>query len=980
MKKQKCLPAVKFLILLLAIFTASFCKPLFVYADKIDGLVLIINSYHRGYSWTDDQTEGILSSLKEKYPDKNISVEYMDWKRYPTKEQLQNFYSSLKLKYLNEHIDLLITTDDAALEFALENRKELFSDAPIVFSGINEDGLTALTKGHENITGVIENIDVRGTVSTALQINPALKKIYLIYDNTESGKSTALLSIKTITELNKDIEVIPLNNHTQEEIFETLSKQEENSITLITTYSTDIANKSVDNEYFTRQLSQRSPIPIYHIYEFSSDDGVVGGSMVSASQYGADAGKLAIEILEGKKASDLPIIAKENSQLIFNYLQLKRFNIPMKQLPNNSRILNNPYAFFETYASLITYTIIAFLVLLSSVAILLYYLDKTRKMKKQLEQSHGELTELYKNLSDADSELKRQYEIICTSQEELKESEQRYKTILDATNDGLWDWDLLTDKIYFSDKWFEIMGYDRKSYKHTEEQWLSLVHPNDREKIKTTRKLYLNREIDSYECDYRIKARDGSYRWLHTRGQAIFNDAGVPVRMIGSHTDVTNTKQYQRVLKHLAYHDQLTDLYNRTYFNEVFSAELKDVNTNVSLQAMLFIDTDNFKLINDTLGHSFGDKVLIEVANRLSSVANSSCTLFRLGGDEFIFYVKQAESRGEIENYARNIINVFSSPLIIEENTINITVSIGISLFPQDGTTLDSLLKCADMAMYKSKEKGKNGYSFFNSTIKDAVITRVVIEKQLKNALEKKEFLLYYQPQIDIRTNEIYGFEALVRWKNEKLGLVPPLQFIGIAEETRFIVPLGEWILESACRFAADLNRRLNSQYRISINISVIQILQENFCQMIMDIIERYKLPNHLLELEITESVIMESPDMIIEKLQFLNGKGIRIALDDFGTGYSSLGYLRNLPINTLKIDKMFIDDIIGDTTKSIITDSIIDLGHKIGVTIVSEGVETQEQLHYLKNNNCDIIQGYYYSKPLPEDQLDNFIEKHKIK
>jgi diguanylate cyclase (GGDEF)-like protein/PAS domain S-box-containing protein len=977
MKEGQYPPAFKSLTFLLLILAASFCKPLFVYADHIDGQVLIINSYHRGFTWTDEQTEGIITTLKEKYPDKNISVEYMDWKRYPSKERLRIFYSSLKQKYLNEPIDLILTTDDAALEFTLENQKELFSNAAVVFSGINQDGAATLAKGHEDVTGVIETIDVKGTVSAALQINPSLKKIYLIYDNTESGKSTGLLSMKTIKELQKNIEVVPLNDFTQEDIIKNLSKQEENSITLITTYSMDIANKAVDNEYFTRQLSQKSPIPIYHIYEFSSDDGVVGGSMVSGSQFGAQAGKLGIKILEGERTTNLPVVSLETFKLIFDYKQLKRFNIPLSALPKNSYLLNNPYEFLETYRALVIHILVAFTILLTSVAVLLFYLQKTRKMKKELEHNHDELIHLYKELSVADSELKSQYEIIYTSQEELRESEQRYKTILDATNDGLWDWDFLTNKIYFSDKWYEIMGYDKESYKHTENQWLSLVHPNDREKVTKTRELYLRRELDSYECDYRIKAKDGSYRWVHTRGLAIFNSAGGPIRMIGSHTDITNTKQYQRVLKHLAYHDPLTDLYNRTYFNEIFSAELKNVNPSGCLQAMLFIDTDNFKLINDTLGHSFGDKVIAEVSKRLCSVANADCILFRLGGDEFIFYIKKAENRQKIEAYALNIINSFRAPITIEENTINITVSIGISLFPQDGTTIDSLLKCADMAMYKSKEKGKNRFNFFNSTIKDAVNTRVNIEKQFKNALEKKEFILYYQPQIDIRTNEIYGFEALVRWQNEKLGLVPPLSFISIAEETGFIIPLGEWILESACSFAVELNRRMNSQYKISINISVIQILQDNFCQMIMNIIDKTKLTPHLLELEITESIIMESPDLVIEKLQFLKEKGISIALDDFGTGYSSLGYLRNLPINTLKIDKMFIDDIIGDTTKSIITDSIIDLGHKIGVTIVSEGVETEEQLHYLKNNNCDIIQGYFYSKPVPGEQLDSFIKNH---
>jgi EAL domain-containing protein (putative c-di-GMP-specific phosphodiesterase class I) len=278
------------------------------------------------------------------------------------------------------------------------------------------------------------------------------------------------------------------------------------------------------------------------------------------------------------------------------------------------------------------------------------------------------------------------------------------------------------------------------------------------------------------------------------------------------------------------------------------------------------------------------------------------------------------------------------------------------------------------MAMYKVKQKGKNGYCFFNTLIKEEIQARVNIERHLKKALDNDEFILHYQPQIDVETKNIIGFESLVRWLSPDMGLVPPLKFIHIAEETGFIVPLGEWILRTSCQFCKNINRERNTNYKISVNISVMQLLQDNFNDMVERALKDTGLSANLLELEITESIIMESPELIVGKLKQLRQKGISVALDDFGTGYSSLAYLKNIPITTLKIDKLFIDDISSDDSNTTLTDSIISLGHKIGLTIVAEGVETTDQLKYLENNKCDMIQGYLFSKPLPPEDISKLL------
>lgn len=295
-------------------------------------------------------------------------------------------------------------------------------------------------------------------------------------------------------------------------------------------------------------------------------------------------------------------------------------------------------------------------------------------------------------------------------------------------------------------------------------------------------------------------------------------------------------------------------------------------------------------------------------------------------------------------------------------------------MFPEDGQDLDTLLRNADMAMYKVKEKGKKGYRFFHNLFKEEFLERIHIENYFKKALDEQEFQLFYQPQINVNADSIDGFEALIRWDSPELGHLPPLKFIPIAEENGFIITLGEWILRTSCIYIKMLNDRIQANYKISVNISVIQLLQDDFANIVKNILEKTGLDASLLELEITESVIMESAKVITKKIAELREIGVRIALDDFGTGYSSLSYVKSLPITTLKIDKIFVDDIKNSDSNTNVTDTIIDLGHKMELTIIAEGVETEAQLAYLIENGCDVIQGYLYSKPLPEKELEKWI------
>jgi len=951
------------LVILINVFSFIITSEI-VKAEPVKYNILILNSYNNGFAFSDDETSAILSKLKSSKLSMDVSIEYIDWKRFPTTENLKNVYDSLKLKYKNQKTDLVIATDDAALEFSLKNRKELFSSAPVVFCGVNEEGIESLTKGALNVTGVRENIDPKNTVKLALKINPNIKNLYILYDNSESGTSTGIISRDVIKNTWKNLNVITLEDKSASNIIE-LSKHldKRDSAFLITSYFKDIDGTPINFDYFIESLYKGSTVPIYDLYEFSLNHGAIGGSMLSGKVQGEKAAELGIRILNGEKASSIHNITSSNATYIVDNIILDHFSYRLSSIPKGTKVINKPFSFVKTYKPLVIAISTTFILMLIFIGVLISYITKIRKMK--LLEEENNITLIFLN-----KELNLQFKELIEAKKELAESEELYRLIIEATNDGIWDQNITTKETFFSEKWFEMLGYDKTYFTKEIKDWKTLVHPEDLARVEARNKSSLEGKNDKYECEFRLKTVSGDYKWIKSRGKVIF-EYGIPVRMTGSHIDISTIKEYENKLHYLAYHDTLTGLYNRLYIFEELSKYLEN-KRNASVDVILFIDVDNFKFINDTMGHTFGDKVIIRISERLSEFADENKVLSRFGGDEFIYFIKASTVEAS-ENMARDILKSFEDAIVIEDNILNFTLSIGISVAPLNGTTIDLLLSSADMAMYRVKENGKNSYAFFDNLIKEEIETRVNIEKNLKGALARNEFSLFYQPQIDVKTKEIIGFEALLRWNSPKLGMVPPLSFINVAEETGYIINLGEWILETACNYVMNIINKKGKEFIISVNISVIQIVQDNFVDVIINVLKKSNLKPSLLELEITESIIMDSRDTIIDKLYKLREIGVRIAIDDFGTGYSSLAYLRKIPITTLKIDKLFIDDIT-NAENSLVTDSIIALGHQMGLNIVAEGVESYEQLDYLERHDCDIIQGYLFSKPLSIVDLEKFL------
>lgn len=424
-------------------------------------------------------------------------------------------------------------------------------------------------------------------------------------------------------------------------------------------------------------------------------------------------------------------------------------------------------------------------------------------------------------------------------------------------------------------------------------------------------------------------------------------------------------------IRQQAYKDPLTGLPNRiALYNDV--GELFSHPDQKRRSALLNLDLDDFKYINDSLGHNMGDLLLAEIGRRLREAFTDSEIVARLEGDEFIIFIKDIRNTDELREKAEKAMRVFKEPFGIMENNFHISASCGISIYPEHAANIEELLKSSDVAMFRAKKDGKNKAVMFEHEMNEEISERISMEKGLREAIDKNEFLLYYQPQVNLDNAKISGFEALLRWKDSEHGMIPPNRFIHIAEETGLIVRIGQWVLQTACGFIKRLNESTGSRFKISVNISVIQLMQADFVRTVRSALEETGLEPVLLELEITESKLIEALEMNLQKLNELRELGIKLSIDDFGTGFSSLSYLKQLPVNTLKIDKSFVDDIPENDNSMI--ESIIHIGHRRNLCIVAEGVEKQEQMEFLALHKCDMVQGFYYSKPLPEEDVSKLL------
>jgi len=563
-----------------------------------------------------------------------------------------------------------------------------------------------------------------------------------------------------------------------------------------------------------------------------------------------------------------------------------------------------------------------------------------------------------------------------------RENEASLSLALQSLNEGVWDWDLYRNRIYFSSRWKELLGYQDSDLENSIYEWFQRIHSDDEERFGSFLLRYMLGKTRQFEIEYRILHRDGSYRWALCRGLALRDEENIAYRVAGSQSDITRTKAIEEQINRQSFYDPLTQLPNRALLLDRLNHAYGRVHSGRQpFLALFFLDIDRFKVINESMGHTAGDVFLVEGATRLKRLMRTVDTVARFGGDEFIILLDDLINEQEAHEIAERIKREFEAPFILQERHIRITVSIGILLADARYHSVDEIIRNADAAMQTVKLKGGNGYTIFTPDMHDKAVQRMEMEIELHDAVERKDFCLYYQPILSFQDGKITGFEALLRWCRRDGQIIMPSDFIPMAETTGLIIPIGWWVLEEACRQLSRWQTAFNQDppLMMSVNLSWQQLHTGDAIERVKHSIQAAGIPPDSLCLEITESGLMKDVDSAFRTLQDLRQMGVKIEIDDFGTGYNTLSNLQKLPVSGLKIDRSFVMGMKDDHGRNIqFIHSIINLAQNLNCRVVAEGVENVDQLNVLKEMECTLWQGFLFSRPVTQSDVETLLATHQ--
>jgi diguanylate cyclase (GGDEF)-like protein/PAS domain S-box-containing protein len=553
----------------------------------------------------------------------------------------------------------------------------------------------------------------------------------------------------------------------------------------------------------------------------------------------------------------------------------------------------------------------------------------------------------------------------------LRETERRLSTLIASLpgaayrcrNDARWTSE------FFSEGVRALTGYGPQAFVAGKVAFADLIHREDRERVAQAVQEALARR-QPYTLEYRIRTADGEDKWFWERGAGVLGAAGEVLALEGFISDITERKLAEERLAHLAQFDALTGLPNRTLVQDRLAQTIAQARRQARQVAVLFVDLDRFKLVNDTLGHFVGDLLIAEVARRLLACVRPGDTVGRISGDEFAVVLADLAHADDAALVAQKMLDALARAYQLAGSETFISASIGIAVYPGDGADAQDLLRNADMAMYRAKESTRNAYCFFTPEMNQRASARMQLNNDLRHAIERREFVLHYQPKVDLVSGRMQGMEALLRWNHPTRGLVAPLEFVPALEESGLILPVGEWVLEEACAQIGRWRAEGLAPVPVAINLSAKQFRRRDLDAVISRALAAAGVPSTLLELEITESCLMEDPEQAVRLLDSLRRAGVRISVDDFGTGYSSLSYLTRLPLSALKIDRSFVRDAVSSPQAASIVRAVIDMAHNLRFTVIAEGVETEQQVAFLRQHACDQAQGFLYGRPGPAEQM----------
>jgi diguanylate cyclase (GGDEF)-like protein/PAS domain S-box-containing protein len=835
------------------------------------------------------------------------------------------------------------------------------------------------------------------------------------------------------------------------------------------------------------------------------DDGslIVGGNLYTGEKVRIGYGN-AREILR-KSQNMLHSISQKPSEVIFIYSCMTRKHFMGDEVESETLPLQQiaPVSGFFTYGEFFG----AKQKDLFNQTMTLVSLSESDQIHQPIFNKHSQHIEINTTSIEAlihlinitSQEVQEQTSALQQSYQENQALKERMELALMGSHDGIWDWNILDNSVYFSPRWKEIIGYTDKELPNEVSSWNDRIHPDDIEKAWEDVYKNVNGETEYYENIHRLKHKDGHWVWIQDRGKVQFDEQGKAVRMIGTHTDITEQKEkelqllhqaqmiqqtheavnttdlkgyisgwnkgsellfgykaeevigkhisllfpketYEIFVKHMpelmkkeeyrttlslvkkskdkvlidislsllkdnsgskmgivgylrditerkkteealqyqAHHDALTGLPNRVLFMDRLKQGIEKAKRHQEGVAVFFIDLDKFKHINDSLGHSVGDQVLKIIAKRLQDIIRKEDTLARLSGDEFTIIMEDLKHPEDASLLGKKILKTLCEAILMNDQRLYVSGSVGISFYPQDATDAQSLLKYADTAMYRAKEEGRNNYQFYAPEMTELALKRILMQNSLRQAIDNEEFMIYYQPQMNISTNSLIGVEVLIRWCHPTIGVLMPDEFIPLAEESGMIAEIDQWVMKTAMMQISQWYKEGLNPGVLGLNISISQLDKINFLQQIKESLLRNDFDPAWLELEITESQMIKKPEEAITKLHQINALGIGISIDDFGTGYSSLSLLKRLPINRLKIDRSFVRDITYDEEDAAIVKAIIALAKSLKLDLIAEGVETSEQRDFLIDHGCINIQGHYFSHPLPKEEMHKMLLHHK--
>ncbi len=565
------------------------------------------------------------------------------------------------------------------------------------------------------------------------------------------------------------------------------------------------------------------------------------------------------------------------------------------------------------------------------------------------------------------------------AEEALKKSEAGLAEAQRVAGLGSWEWDVGTDEVRWSDEVFRLLGHAPGAFVPSLDVFLNAAHPDERGPHERRISEALREGGAPYDSEHRLLRPDGEVRVVHCRGEVERDGNGEPLRMVGTVHDVTQRRALEERLEHLAFHDPLTGLPNRALFLDRLEQALVRADRREGRVAMLFLDLDRFKVVNDSLGHDAGDELLVAVAERLRGCLRPEDTVARLGGDEFVVLLEDVGDRGYAERVSERIAEALRGPVDLEGNETYVTASIGVVLNEAGHARPPEMLRDADIAMYAAKDAGKARHEVFDEGMKARAHRRLELENRLRRAIEREELRVHYQPKVDLSSGAVVGMEALVRWQDPERGLIYPAEFVPLAEETGLILPLGRWVLGEACRQAKEWRERYPGadSLTVAVNLSAKQFQQPNLAEEVDRALGGTGLDPGALILEITEGVLMEKAQSNMETLRGMKTLGVKVAIDDFGTGYSSLGYLKRFPVDMIKVDRSFVCGLGQDTEDTAIVETVLLLARALGLRAVAEGIETAEQMEELRALGCPVGQGYYFARPMPSDEAGKLLEQN---